>query len=378
MALNGSWMDEIRSVRRFLSLPIQSRQVVFYAEGAKDFPTWSGLIQTLFKRSDFEIAYWTSDLRDPMLLHPLPRLNVFYIRRLLPWMILGLEAKVLVMTLPELHRHHLRRSLRGAHHLYVFHALCSTHMIYRLGAFDHYDTIFCVGPHQVQELRAAEALYRLPAKQLVEVGYFRLDRQMQRRSCVQASTLTPKVLIAPSWGDANILESCAQPLVESLLRGGFEVVVRPHPEFVKRRPAEIAQLRGRLTGQRGLTWEMDPLEERTFYEAEVLVTDWSGIALEYAFATERPVLFVDVPPKVHNPRYRELEILPIEVRLREVIGRVIPLDQIGSAAEEAHRLIQDRPAYQSRIREARREAVFHLGHSSEKGAEFLLDLLAGV
>ncbi len=41
--------------------------------------------------------------------------------------------------------------------------------------------------------------------------------------------------------------------------------------------------------------------------ADVLICDISGIALEYVFGTERPVLFLDVPLKIHNPRFKELE-----------------------------------------------------------------------
>ena len=63
--------------------------------------------------------------------------------------------------------------------MYLFHALVSTHMMYRYGAFDHYDSILCVGPHQVAEIRKHEEINKLSPKRLIEAGYYRLERIYQ-------------------------------------------------------------------------------------------------------------------------------------------------------------------------------------------------------
>jgi len=53
--------------------------------------------------------------------------------------------------------------------------MVSSHMIYRAGAFDHFDSILCVGPHHIDEIRAWEKLNGLPAKRLHQHGYAPLD-----------------------------------------------------------------------------------------------------------------------------------------------------------------------------------------------------------
>lgn len=368
---------ECASAARFLQFPPSARKIVFYAEGRKDYPCWGDLIQALLTHSDLMVFYLTSDPEDPILATTNERIRPFYLKHLLPWVLSSLEANVLVMTMPDLHRYTLRRSRRVAHHLYLFHALCSTHMIYRFGAFDHYDTIFCAGPHQMEEIRRAESLYGLKPKQLVKVGYPRLD-QLIRNHPNGRSPSHPggqKILIAPSWGRANILETCVEVLAETLAQNGFQIVVRPHPESVKRHPRRISELARRFSAEGLIELELDPLRERSLHEAEVLITDWSGIALEYAFATERPVLFIDVPPKINNPRYAELGIVPLEVRLRSVIGETIAPEALRTAPEMARSLIQNRAAYRERILNARQESTFHLSRSGEVGARVILDLL---
>ena len=51
------------------------------------------------------------------------------------------------------------------------------------------------------------------------------------------------ILIAPSWQKDNILESCLEETLKPLLATGYRIVVRPHPEFVKRFPAKIRAIR---------------------------------------------------------------------------------------------------------------------------------------
>lgn len=349
------------------------RQIVFYAEQGGYFPYLEGFIRETLAQSSLTVCYLTSDRTDPNLASAPGRLKAFYFKRMLPFVLLFLDAKVLVMTMPDLNLSTLRRSIRGTRHVYVFHSMVSTHMIYRFGGFDHYDVVFCAGPHQISELRRSEQLYQTAAKQLEEVGYPPLDRLLQVRS---ASSIPerPTALLAPSWGAGNILENCAPLLVQSLASSGFRVVVRPHPEWVRRYPRKLMRLRRRWSEDSAVEWDLGPLTDQTLLTADVLVTDWSGVALEYAFGTERPVLFMDVPRKVHNPRYEELALIPIEVRLRDRIGKVVPVETSAQAGGEARALLENPGGYRERILEERAQSVFHLGESAKIGAHLLLEL----
>ena len=85
------------------------------------------------------------------------------------------KTKTLVMTMADLNQFHVKRSTNPVNHIYMFHAINSVHLQYNQGAFDYYDTIFCVGPHHVEEIRKTEEVYNLPSKALVEVGYSWLE-----------------------------------------------------------------------------------------------------------------------------------------------------------------------------------------------------------
>jgi hypothetical protein len=54
-----------------------------------------------------------------------------------------------------------------------------------------------------------------------------------------------------------------------------------------------------------------------------MISDWSGISLEYAFTFERTVIFIDVPKKILNPNWSDIKIEPIEISIRDEIGHIV-------------------------------------------------------
>ena len=210
-----------------MKTPKRAKAVVFYAEHEGYRPNFEGLLDELRQRRGWEMCYVTSDAEDPMLGAPMAGVRPFYLKTLLPFFMALVNCRVFVMTLTDLNRFHLKRSINDVHYVYVFHSLVSTHMMYHDGAFDHYDSILCVGPHHVDEIRAYEHQRGLPPKTLVEAGYYRLERVHAAyetcRAQHPAASGKTTVLVAPSWGKDNVLESCGKPVVSALLRAGHNV-----------------------------------------------------------------------------------------------------------------------------------------------------------
>ena len=74
------------------------------------------------------------------------------------WFFQTLKADVMVLTMLDLQNFHLKRSLHPVHYVYVFHSMGSTHMVDHENSYDHYDSLLCVGPHHVEEIRRREQL----------------------------------------------------------------------------------------------------------------------------------------------------------------------------------------------------------------------------
>lgn len=379
----GSLFPAWSSLRDFNRLPRDERDIVFYAESAADWTHLGPIVQELTDGLGRPVCYVTSGRNDPALGLAHPRLRTFYVgdgtTRTTFFRLL--EAGVMVMTLPDLETFHLKRSVHPVHYAYVFHSMVSTHTIYRKGAFDAYDTILCVGPHHVAEIRRTEEVHGLRPKELVEHGYGRLDLILAERTARDPVSSGPgpgrRLVLAPSWGESSFIEASFGPdLVDLLLVNGHEVVLRLHPMTVRHHPRLADQLTSRF-GSRGLRIETDMREQASLHESELMLGDWSGAALEYAFGLERPVLFVDTPPKVNNPEHDRIGLVGIESSLREEIGAVVDPGDLRSALTLIEALCADPDAYRERLREARDRTVYNVGRSASVGAAHVARLTDG-
>jgi hypothetical protein len=369
----GPWS----SLRSFNRLPSEVRTIVFYAESAADWPHLGPLVEEL-SAAGRRVSYVTSDESDPIFARSDLAVRAFHIGsgatrtsffRLV-------EAGVLVMTLPDLETYHLKRSVHPVHYAYVFHSIVSSHMTYRKGAFDAYDTILCVGPHHVAEIRRTEEVYGLRRKELVEHGYARLDRIVATAAAPppRRDGAAGRVLLAPSWGTGSYIEApWASELIDVVLGAGHSVVLRLHPMTVRRLP-RLAPTLADAYRDASFRVETDMNAQESLRESDVMVADWSGAALEYAFGLERPVLFLDTPRKVNNPEYERLGIVPLEVSIRDEIGAVMDPSDLAATAGWIERLSADPDAFRERIRAARNRSVYNLGRSAAVGAAHIARL----
>lgn len=372
----GLLRREFRDHFKFRDLDPSSRSVVFYAEDRAYYSYFEGVIRHLIDAHAIPVCYFTSDPDDPLFETRNPSLHVFYVRQLLPILTASLTAKVLVMTMPDLDRFHVKRSKHSVNHIYLFHNIGSSFPVIRYGALFSYDTIFCVGPHHKQEIRRQEELYGLPQKELVEFGYYRLEKIFED---AQSSTASPNpsahtkgtILIAPSWGEHSLLHVCGMELIPLLLDAGYTVIVRPHPMTTQYHPQLIARLHAAFQNHPRYIHDDDIASLRSLYKSDVMISDWSGVAYEYSFGTERPVLFVDVPQKIVNARYRDLGFEPIDVAMRRRIGDVLDPQRLSEVDAKITNLLRNRHCYVEAIRAARDELVYNFGFSSEAGAEYI-------
>ena len=318
-----------------------------------------------------DVCFITSSSDDPVHDFEHPRLHVFQIDEgfVRDWLFANIETDVMVMTMPDLHQYQVKRSRHAVHYVYTQHSLVSFHMVYRPGAFDHYDTIFCSGPHHLREMRAIEALYDLPEKHLFEHGYARLDSIVSNRNRdIKIDVSNQKhYLLAPSWGESAVIESgLGEEIVELVLGMGEKLTLRPHPMTLKFAPESVQAIVGKHKSNPNFFFEDNVQGQDSLHNSDVMICDWSGAALDYAFGLEKPVIFIDVPRKVNNPNYSDVDIEPFEVSIRDEIGTVISADELGLIRKFKVRTL---------TKDIADKYVFNIGESDKVGARELIRLV---
>ncbi len=356
-------------------------QIMFYSEKNGFYKYFQNIIEYLLENTDVVINYVTSDPEDRVFQMASDRFRPFYIgEHKLIVLMMKVEADIVVMTTPDLENFHIKRSLvrKDNEYIYVPHDVNSPNLTFHKDALDHFDTIFSSGYLCTEELRKREEMYHLPKKDIIPWGSGVIDNMIQSYEKMEKRNKTAKeILIAPSWQKDNILSSCIAEILDSLDGLGYNIIVRPHPQFVRHEAGRLEQLRQKyqMDSRSDMELQTDFSSNNTVYEADLVITDWSSIAFEYSFATLKPALFINTPMKVMNEDYKELGITPIDVDLRSEIGKSIDLDNLKALPEVVHELLSSSQFSSDSLKAIREKYIYNIGASSQAGGEYIIERL---
>ena len=371
---------EKEDYKRFMAT--SDKELVFYSEKNGFYKYYAGIIDCLLANSEVVIHYVTSDPNDDLFSGCPERLIPYYVaadRYLIP-LFMRLDCKICVMTVPDLEKYHLKRSRvnRNVEYIFTSHGMGSTALTLRKGALDWYDTIFCPGPDTFNEIRDAEELYHTSKKRLVETGYSLIDRMIvDYESTAHVKNETPRILIAPSWQPDNIIDLCVESLLDGLSVLKCEIILRPHPQQVRHEPEKFVLLKEKYSSKDNIEIQTDFSSTSPVFNSDLLITDWSDISWEYAFVTLRPVLFINTPMKIMNPEYDRIKTKPINITLRDDIGRSIDLTEIEKVGAVAEDLLNKQEEYKEEILKTRSEHLYNIGKSSRLSATYIIKSLNG-
>lgn len=369
-----TFFKEFQGYRAYKKLPKSYKKVVFYSESFQDWHHLKPLLNALLD-DDIAVTYVTSDDRDPGLLKLSNKYRSIYIGkgffRILFFQFL--KAKLLILTMMDLNNFELKRSMHPVHYVYIFHSLTSTHMVDTEKSFDHYDTIFCAGPHQKKEIELREKNKDLKAKNLVPYGYPRIEKLIQLSS--KPKNEKKVILLAPTWGEQSIINLMGMEICSIILNQGYSLILRPHHETIKRSPQLIDEIENKYSHLETFRLVREMGDSESLLQSDLLICDWSGTAIEYAFGLEKPIIFIDIPPRVRNPNWREIQSEPLEMSIREKVGRVICPSKLDELPSSISQLLNEDQLSSSLIKSLREEFIYNLSDSEIIGREEIKKLL---
>jgi YidC/Oxa1 family membrane protein insertase len=113
----------------------------------------------------------------------------------------------------------------------------------------------------------------------------------------------------------------------------------------------------------------------SFHEADLMISDWSGAAFEFAFGLEKPVIFIDLPKKINNSDFKLYKNIPIEVGAREKIGEIVDPYNLITLVERIETTLANEEAYKIKISQEREKLIYNVKNSSTNGAKYIQRLL---
>lgn len=365
-----SIFSEYRTVRDLLA---QRHAVIVYSESKYYYQYYQFLLNDIRKQIDRQILYITSDKNDPLLTANIPGMRVVYVKWLIQFLFSKIQGDIMIMTMPDLDNYAFKRSPFVGKYYYLPHAAVSLHQQYTEKAFFNYDAILCAGPFHAEEVGILKEVYGLRDIEALPYGYPLFEEIAKRyKDNAENKAQRPRILVGPSWFSGSIMDTCIEEVMAGLSKLPYDVQIRVHPEYMKRKPDRYKHLLKLIAGYSNISFDPTINVLDSLLNADLLITDRSGIALEYAFGTLRPVLFIETSHKIHNGNWEKTGLEPIENKLRTQMGKVIALDELGGLGAVAQELLNEKDKYTASL-DSLKSSQFY---SNEKtGGRVVQDIL---
>ncbi|MCC2642240.1 MAG: CDP-Glycerol:Poly(glycerophosphate) glycerophosphotransferase family [Nitrospira sp.] len=353
----------------------QSRQqLVFYSEGRQYWNTFKPVIDELVGRGE-QCAYLTSDEQDPGLLYSSEFVDTKHIgtgAKAYAHLAI-LEADVCAMTTPGLDVLQIKRSKAVNHYAHLIHAPTDVGT-YKQYSFDYFDSILISGAHQEKSLRKLEELRGTRRKLLPITGclyYDEMQRQLKELDIAPEAGSPMTVLVAPTWGSNGLLKKFGARILIPLLDKQWKVILRPHPQSYISEREMIDGLQEKLRSYPNLQWDQANDGTQSMAQANVMVSDLSGMLFDFAFLFEKPVITLKFTVNKLGLEAADLPWDLWELTVLDTIGRRIEeqeLDALPAVIEQEFGLHDRRQM----IRRLRDESVAHFACAAKHVANELL------
>lgn len=204
-----------------------------------------------------------------------------------------LKADVLLSTTPGLDVYQWKRSRDVKWYAHIPH-MANDITLYRMFGLDYYDAVLLSGEYQKKQIRTLESLRGLPEKELPIVGITYMDAMKARLD--RAEPLPPQpvtVLLAPSWGESAILKRYGARIIDALLKTGYHIIVRPHPQSFTSEKEMLDALTAQYPDSDRIEWNRDNDNFEVLRRADILISDFSGVIFDFALVFDKPVIYAD-------------------------------------------------------------------------------------
>lgn len=350
----------------------QKIPLAIYSDDKRYWSIFEPICKELSKRGQ-ETLYMTSSPDDPALGSDLANFKAEFIgddNRAFAKLNF-LNAGVLFSTTPGLDVYQWKRSKNISHYVHIPHA-ANDITLYRMFGIDYYDAILLSGDYQMQQIRDLEKLRGLPEKELVKVGIPYMDVMAQRLEAAGPAPAHERtVLLAPSWGSSAILSVYGGNIIDVLLKTGYHVIIRPHPQSFKSETELMEKLMKEYPESDRLEWNRDTDNFEVLRRSDILISDFSGVIFDFSLIFDKPIIYTDprFDLSVYDAWWLKQPLWTTSALPR--LGQQLTEENMENLKELIDSCIED-PCYTASRRSVKAETWAYDGEGAVRAAEYLI------
>lgn len=345
---------------------------VIFSEGRRYWPVFEPICRELNARG-FDTIYMTASPDDPALNNHYSHIKAEFIgdgNRAFAKLNL-IKATMLLATTPGLDVYQWKRSKDVQYYVHMLHGPNEV-AGYKMFGVDFYDGLMLSGEYQARDIRNLEKLRNEAPKDIEFIGIPYLDEMVKRLENAPELPPHPRtVLVAPTWGASSIFNRYGGRVIDELLKTGYHIIVRPHPQSFTSDKKLMDQLMRDYPESDQLEWSREADNFEVLRRSDVMISDYSGVIFDFSLVFDKPVICTDT----------ELDIGPFDVWWLETpywtttalprIGPTLSSENLPTIKEVIDRAIEDKSYTESR-HEVRDETWMYRGEGAKRAATFLI------
>ena len=350
----------------------QKQPIAIFSDSKRYWNVFESVCDELERRGH-EAVYLTASEDDPALEKPYEHIRCEFIGS-------GnkgfaklnmLKADVVLSTTPGLDVYQWKRSRDVKWYVHVPHA-SSDIVLYRMFGIDYYDAVLLSGTYQVNQIRELESLRGLKEKELPIVGMTYMDAMKARLDNAEALLAHPRtVLLAPSWGQSAILMRYGARIIDALLKTGYHIIIRPHPQSFTSETELIEGLMQKYPDSEQLEWNRDNDNFDVLRRADILISDFSGVIFDFALVFDKPIIYADTAfdKSPYDACWIQEELWTFSTLPK--IGEQLTEEKLDSLKELIDRCLSEPKRQEARDR-AREETWQYPGEAAKRVVDYLI------
>lgn len=282
-----------------------------------------------------------------------------------------MNASIVLSTTPGLDVYQWKRSKNVDYYVHIRHDV-EDPVGYRMFGCDFYDAILLSGAYQEYYIRLLEKKRDENPKETAVVGCPYMDVMKDRLSKLPAvKNEKPVILLAPSWGASAILKKYGSEILDALIATGYKIIVRPHPQSYTSEKDMIEPLIAKYTENENFIWNRDNDNFEVLHEADVLITDFSGIIFDYSLIFDKPIIYADTSydSSPYDSAWLDEELWRFKVL--PDLGIKLEQKDFGNLKEIIDNLMQNE-SFQKGREKIRNEAWEYQGEGAKHTVDYLI------
>ncbi len=246
-----------------------------------------------------------------------------------------LKIKYIYSSTPELGFTAFKKSVfSNSKYIYIQHSTFSLTMIYKKKAFSNFDVVLTNNKFQKKEILELNRIYKCNVKSWKNKYLFKGVKNTKKEN------IAKKILIAPTWGTDFYKNKYHEIIFKLLKDTGYEIEIRPHYMSYKKKEIKKNDLEK--------TFRINE-NSINFDEYLTIITDWSGISIEFTRATYSKSILINSKQKIMNSEFNLVKNQPIEIYSRNILGYEIEVDQLDHINDKIKRVAYEKDSDKKKI-----------------------------